>query len=108
MNEVKNKMVQAIATRCKKYPIRCPSLKKMALYVNENLSPDYTAQVDIGESTTGRKYGRLWGSTHTYSGNRIKIKNKKGEIVLDHNSVGTYRYNCEVADFILKLKRDKK
>lgn len=106
MNEVKNKMIQAIATRFKKYPIRCPSLKKMAQYVNEYLSPDYTAQVDIGESTTGRKVGRLWINRRTYSGNRIKIRNKKREVVLDHNSVETYRYNAEVADFILKLEKE--
>lgn len=76
-------------------------LKTLATAINRNL-PHLKAEIVEGYCNTDRKVGRLrWPGKGRY-GNRLIVKHRKtDEVVLDHNSVETYRNNKEVEDWFM-------
>jgi hypothetical protein len=95
------KMRQATETRFDRKRVRCPSLKAMAAFIEEELG--YRVVVDsVLESTDQKIAGtRLRRVGRGRVGNRLRIYN--GEtLVKEHNAAETYRHNTEVAEWILE------
>lgn len=110
LKTIEEKMRKAIDTQFKKRvyeeKVRCPSLSKMAQFINAKF-PNLTATVSMGYSyTKDRKMGRLRSpGIRDYQGNELEVKDKEGAIIYTHDSTETYRSNIDVAEFIFKLKR---
>ncbi len=75
-------------------------LKAIAKFVNEET--EYKAEIIDGYCNTDRKIGRLRVPGKGRRGNRIIIKDSFGNVLLDHNSAETYRYNEEVEEWLKK------
>lgn len=71
-------------------------LKTLAKEINK--IEGYTAEIVEGYCNTDRKIPgtRLRSEGKGRYGNRLIVKNSKGEVVLDHNAAETYRDNGEV------------
>jgi len=101
--KIEQKMKKAMQNRWSRphERVRCPSLKKMAEYIN-NTMKGYTARVDTTSCYKGRQLpSGVFYSQQTYHGNRVIVK-KGNKIVLDHDATGTYRHNTEVAEWIFQ------
>lgn len=66
----------------------------------ENLG--FQVEVCKGHCNTDRKihYGRIRIPGRGRDGTRLIVRNKRGDVVFDHNSAETYRCNQEVEDWI--------
>jgi len=84
-------------------------LKTLAKEINDTL-PGYTAEIVQGYCNTDRKIAgtRLRWEGKGREGNRLIVKNSKGEVVFDHNSAETYRCNEEVEEWVKYVKEHGK
>ena len=108
MDEVREKMERAVATQFA-FPVskrtRCPRLATMARYIEEHLG--FQTEIKRGYCNTDRKPrgSRIITSPGKgRRGNRLIVRDASGEVILDHNAAETYRYNVEVAEWILGME----
>ena len=108
---IREKMLAAIDTQFNRNPkerVRCPSLKKMAEYINETF-PNLHAEIMECPTGKGRQFSSgVYVSLHYYDGHRLTIIDKRsGKEIFRHTSTGTYCRNENVAKFIFKLEEVK-
>lgn len=77
-------------------------LNTLAKVINES-SRGFSATVVPGRSNTDRKVGRLRIPGKGREGNRLIVKNKKGQVVFDHNSAEPYRTNADVESWMQEV-----
>lgn len=95
----KKVLEQVIATRWARESVRCPSLKRMAEFIERVLG--YSTKIEPSHCNTDRKIGRLRSEGRGRDGNKLSIFNGS-ELIHSHDSAETYRRNYEVAAWILK------
>ena len=103
LKQIREKMIAALATEYKKFPcdrVRCPSLKKMAQYINE-VADGFIAALEDWSEYKGRKAGRVYYTRQTYYGHKLTITDVSGKELMQHRSSEAYRKNTDVARFIL-------
>lgn len=83
---------------------RAPRLKKLLGIINAD--GRFTAVIQRGYCNTDRQIAgsRLRWPGKGREGNRLIVRDKKGNVVLDHNSAETYRHNGEVVEWMEKNK----
>jgi len=87
-------------------------LKQIARYINDNAERLQLsrATVEATSVSTDRHWrgSRLRHPGKGRKGNRIKVWDLKGEIVLDHNAAETYRRNDEVERWLADWERGRR
>lgn len=111
VKNIYNKMIQAIKSEFKNWSfsekVKCPSLKKMAAYIN-TIFPELDAKVESWSEYKGRKAGRIYYSGQSYYGNRLTVKDKNIQReIIQHESTETYRVNTDVAKNIIFWQEQK-
>lgn len=81
-----------------------PKLKTLAAIINAD--GKFTATIVEGHCNTDRKIPgtRMRHPGKGRVGNRLIVKDKKGNVVLDHNAAETYRHNGEVVEWMRRQK----
>lgn len=105
LKQIREKMIAALATEYKRYAcdrVRCPSLKKMAQYINEAVD-GFTAVLDDWSEYKGRQLSSgVYYTRQSYDGHRLTITDEKTKVVVkEHCSTETYRRNTDIARVIL-------
>jgi hypothetical protein len=107
--ETRLKMKQAIDARWRRgynNRARCPSLRRMAEYIEAMLG--YRTEIVEGYYNTDRKprgFRYITSSGKGRRGNRLLVFDAADNKLLDHNSAETYRHNTEVASWILRQEQ---
>jgi hypothetical protein len=82
-----------------------PRLATLAGAINQKMNGKFFASIEPGFCNTDRKIPgtRLRHPGKGRRGNKLVVRNRKGEIVLTHDSAETYRTNAEALEKVTEL-----
>lgn len=102
--KIKTNMEAAQKTCGSRFGVRCPSLKVMADYIN-NVLDGFNANIEKTSCCRGRQMrSGVYYSSKEYYGNKLIVR-KDGNLVFEHDSTKTYRYNVEVVRWIFSQEK---
>lgn len=105
LQDIRERMQQAVSTQFAKRPATCPRLKTMARYIQAT-RPDLSVDLQDWDYTPSRHlYGHVSSFGKTQEGKRLIVKDTTGRCLIDHLTVEPYHRNVEVAAWILEQEQ---